>query len=64
MNCEKQRNYVVFVVEGLRSLIQAATDNNVDFVYAISPGLDVIYSDKEDTAALKEKLDQVCSKSV
>lgn len=43
----------------LKSLIKAAKENNVDFVYALSPGLDIVYSDKEDVDAIKSKLKQV-----
>ena len=46
-------------VDELKQLIAAADDCNVSFVYALSPGLDVVYTSTGDIAALKAKLDQV-----
>lgn len=43
----------------LRSLVESAKDNNVNFVYAISPGLDIEYSSEIEMETLKKKLDQV-----
>ena len=43
----------------LQSLITAAGDRNIDFYYAISPGLDITYSNSKEVATLKRKLDQV-----
>nr|XP_057902148.1 protein O-GlcNAcase [Doryrhamphus excisus] len=45
--------------EQLIALITAAKQHNVDFVYAISPGLDMTFSNRKEVAALKRKLDQV-----
>lgn len=45
----------------LRDLVESARDNNVNFVYAISPGLDIMYSSDKDMETLKNKLDQVQS---
>lgn len=45
--------------EQLIALISAAKQHNVDFVYAISPGLDITFSNSREVAALKRKLDQV-----
>uniref|UniRef100_UPI0037E95183 protein O-GlcNAcase n=1 Tax=Semicossyphus pulcher TaxID=241346 RepID=UPI0037E95183 len=45
--------------EQLIALISAAKQHNIDFVYAISPGLDVTFSNPNEVAALKRKLDQV-----
>ncbi|VDM16665.1 unnamed protein product [Hydatigera taeniaeformis] len=44
--------------ENMRSLIAAANDHNICFIFAISPGGDVVYSDEEDVAALKARLEQ------
>ncbi|CDI98119.1 bifunctional protein NCOAT [Echinococcus multilocularis] len=44
--------------ENMRSLIAAADDHNICFIFAISPGSDVVYSDEEDAAALKARLEQ------
>lgn len=43
----------------LRTLIAAAKERNVDFVYAISPGLDMTFSNPREVQTLKRKLDQV-----
>ena len=43
----------------LKSLIEKAESKNVQFVYAISPGLDIVFSSPADIVSLKEKLQQV-----
>ncbi|XP_077574492.1 protein O-GlcNAcase isoform X1 [Stigmatopora nigra] len=45
--------------EELTALISAAKKHNIDFIYAISPGLDITFSNSKEVAALKRKLDQV-----
>ncbi|XP_076812600.1 protein O-GlcNAcase-like [Clavelina lepadiformis] len=45
--------------EILRTLIREADLYSVTFVYAISPGLDMVFGSKKETSALKEKLLQV-----
>ncbi|KAL0180539.1 hypothetical protein M9458_022945, partial [Cirrhinus mrigala] len=35
-------------------------EHNVEFIYAISPGLDITFSNPKEVAALKRKLSQVC----
>ncbi|KAM9856853.1 protein O-GlcNAcase [Aulostomus maculatus] len=45
--------------EQLITLISAAKEHNVNFIYAISPGLDITFSNPKEVAALKRKLDQV-----
>ncbi|XP_070712533.1 protein O-GlcNAcase isoform X2 [Pempheris klunzingeri] len=45
--------------EQLVALISAAKRHNVEFIYAISPGLDITFSNPKEVAALKRKLDQV-----
>ncbi|XP_032418278.1 protein O-GlcNAcase [Xiphophorus hellerii] len=45
--------------EQLVALISAAEKNRVEFIYAISPGLDITFSNPREVAALKRKLDQV-----
>jgi len=49
------------VIEPLTTLIDAARDAGITFVYAISPGLDVTYSSSKDVICLKHKLEQVAS---
>ncbi|XP_077427900.1 protein O-GlcNAcase isoform X1 [Vanacampus margaritifer] len=51
--------YSVEEAEQLVALISAAQQHNIDFVYAISPGLDITFSNCKEVAALKRKLDQV-----
>lgn len=45
--------------EQLITLISAARNHNVEFIYAISPGLDITFSNPKEVAALKRKFDQV-----
>ncbi|XP_029949313.1 protein O-GlcNAcase isoform X2 [Salarias fasciatus] len=45
--------------EQLMALISAAKQHEVEFIYAISPGLDITFSNPKEVAALKRKLDQV-----
>ncbi|XP_029906070.1 protein O-GlcNAcase [Myripristis murdjan] len=45
--------------EQLMALISAAKEHDVEFIYAISPGLDITFSNPKEVATLKRKLDQV-----
>lgn len=51
--------YSIEEAEALRELIELSIQNEINFVYAISPGLDVTYSSQKDQQILKRKLDQV-----
>jgi len=51
--------YSVEEAEQLSNLIRAAKENNVIFYYAISPGLDMVYSSSKEINFLKRKLEQV-----
>nr|XP_019939226.1 PREDICTED: protein O-GlcNAcase-like isoform X1 [Paralichthys olivaceus] len=51
--------YTAEEAEQLVALISAAKQHGVDFIYAISPGLDITFSSPKEVAALKRKLDQV-----
>ncbi|XP_053191832.1 protein O-GlcNAcase [Scomber japonicus] len=51
--------YTAEEAEQVIALISAAKKHNVEFIYAISPGLDVTFSNPKEVAALKRKLDQV-----
>ncbi|XP_014662166.1 PREDICTED: protein O-GlcNAcase-like isoform X2 [Priapulus caudatus] len=51
--------YSVEEADLLTSLITAAKDNGVQFVYALSPGLDITFSSAKEVACLKRKLEQV-----
>lgn len=43
----------------LAQLIQLTKSNGIEFLYALSPGLDIRYSSSEDLDALKNKFNQV-----
>lgn len=43
----------------LQKLIESAKKHDVDFIYAISPGLDITFSDVKEVDSLKKKVDQV-----
>lgn len=45
--------------ENLMGLVTAAKENNIEFFYSLSPGLDITYSNEKEIIALKRKLDQV-----
>ncbi|XP_027133271.1 protein O-GlcNAcase isoform X2 [Larimichthys crocea] len=51
--------YSVEEAEQLMTLIGAATEHGIEFIYAISPGLDITFSNQKEVTALKRKLDQV-----
>ena len=51
--------YSVEEAEQLSNLIKAAKENDVMFYYAISPGLDMVYSSSKEVNFLKRKLEQV-----
>lgn len=52
-------SHLILFPEQLIALISAAKRHSVEFIYAISPGLDVTFSNPKEVAALKRKLDQV-----
>ena len=43
----------------LTQLIKETTSKGIHFIYAISPGLDITFSSKQDLNLLRKKLDQV-----
>lgn len=45
--------------EQLTTLISAAKEQEIEFIYAISPGLDITFSNQKEVLTLKRKLDQV-----
>ncbi|KAL5021377.1 hypothetical protein ScPMuIL_000532 [Solemya velum] len=51
--------YSVEEAEKLTGLIEATKEHNIKFVYALSPGLDITFSNPKDVQALKRKLEQV-----
>uniref|UniRef100_A0A672G2Y3 Protein O-GlcNAcase n=1 Tax=Salarias fasciatus TaxID=181472 RepID=A0A672G2Y3_SALFA len=51
--------YSVEEAEQLMTLIGAAKEHAIEFIYAISPGLDITFSNQKEVSALKRKLDQV-----
>ena len=52
---------IFFISDHLTGLIDAASEHNINFVYALSPGLDIGYSNSKELACLKRKLEQVSS---
>lgn len=53
--------FIFTILELLKSLIDAATKANVLFIYALSPGIDIVYSDFREVQMVKDKLRQVQS---
>uniref|UniRef100_A0AAR2JJY9 protein O-GlcNAcase n=1 Tax=Pygocentrus nattereri TaxID=42514 RepID=A0AAR2JJY9_PYGNA len=51
--------YSVEEAEQLMTLISAAKEHGMEFIYAISPGLDITFSNQKEVSTLKRKLDQV-----
>ncbi|KAM9617768.1 protein O-GlcNAcase isoform 3-T3 [Trichechus inunguis] len=51
--------YSVEEAEQLMTLISAAREYEIEFIYAISPGLDITFSNPKEVSILKRKLDQV-----
>ncbi|XP_015203319.1 protein O-GlcNAcase isoform X1 [Lepisosteus oculatus] len=51
--------YSVEEAEQLMTLIAAAKEHGIEFIYAISPGLDITFSNQKEVSTLKRKLDQV-----
>lgn len=51
--------YTVEEAEHLTGLITAARECGITFYYALSPGLDITYSNLKEVTALKRKLEQV-----
>ncbi|XP_011495970.1 PREDICTED: protein O-GlcNAcase isoform X1 [Ceratosolen solmsi marchali] len=51
--------YTVEEAEHLTGLITAARESGITFYYALSPGLDITYSNVKEVTALKRKLEQV-----
>jgi len=49
------------VSDPLTTVIDAAREAGITFVYALSPGLDITYSSSKDVTCLKHKLEQVAS---
>ena len=51
--------FFIYLLEQLMTLIGAAKEHGIEFIYAISPGLDITFSNQKEVTALKRKLDQV-----
>lgn len=51
--------YSEFEANLLRILIHEAKANGIDFYYSLAPGLDMVYSDKEELELLLKKYDQL-----
>lgn len=50
---------MLFIIELLKYLINSAKESNVTFVYALSPGIDIVYSNKKEVDAIQDKFKQV-----
>ena len=50
---------IKLILENLKHLIYDAESKGISFVYAISPGLDIIFSCPKDVQFLRNKLKQV-----
>lgn len=60
INFEIVNNNLPYIyLDAIGKIIYAANDNSIDFVYAISPGLDVVFTSAADILFLKDKLKQV-----
>lgn len=53
--------YSVEEAEHLSTLIAAAKECDITFIYALSPGLDITYSSQKELGTLKRKLDQLAN---
>ena len=51
--------FSLFPPENLKSLITSAKEHNVIFIYALSPGLDMVFSSSKEVDILKKKMKQV-----
>ncbi|XP_071986578.1 protein O-GlcNAcase [Engystomops pustulosus] len=51
--------YSVEEADQLMTLIAASQEFGIEFIYAISPGLDITFSNQKEVSTLKRKLDQV-----
>lgn len=49
----------IFFIDQLSLLIRETRIRGVEFIYAIAPGLDIVFSDTKEVDALKKKLEQV-----
>lgn len=52
-------NSYILISDLLQSLINAAKEYKITFVYSLSPGLDITYSSDKEVQAIKDKFDQV-----
>ena len=50
---------MLFCEGDLEELIRSAQSHGISFVYALSPGLDMVLSSEEEISLLKIKMDQV-----
>ncbi|XP_030046722.1 protein O-GlcNAcase isoform X1 [Microcaecilia unicolor] len=53
--------YTPYEAAGLQSLVLAAQQQGVEFIYALSPGQDIVFSSASDHTLLKRKLRQVAN---
>lgn len=56
--------FFIYFKDQLTTLISAAKEHGIEFIYAISPGLDITFSNQKEVSTLKRKLDQVRIKQI
>ena len=56
--------YTVHELQQLALIIQKCNEYKINFIYAIAPGLDILYSSKMDFKLLNSKLNQIIKLSV
>lgn len=50
---------VLCLPDNLKQLINCAKEHGIIFYYALSPGLDMVFSNPKEIALLKKKMEQV-----
>lgn len=56
-----REDYTADELAGLGELVRACQDRGVNFLYGLSPGLDIRYSSDEDAARLRRRFEQLLS---
>ena len=60
VNVSLSLNYWICIsTENLKQLIASSKECGITFYYALSPGLDILFSNSRDIQLLKKKMDQV-----
>lgn len=56
---ELMPSQIMLSTENLKQLIASSKECGITFYYALSPGLDILFSNSRDVQLLKKKMDQV-----